>query len=77
MAWLLTFLLSHSAPTALNRWACDTVNAQYKPGEVGGCYDWCWERSVDHVELERDPNGHDYSHELQNACAVVMHGGEY
>lgn len=68
MAWLLGFILAHSAPTTLNAWACDYV-IEHNRGTDGGCYDICYAfQGDDWFKL---------THDEQNACGVVMNGGEY
>lgn len=67
---------------ALNNWACNLVNKQNREGG-DGCYDWCNTNSYQHVTVK----GFDYplglgvsdefSHDIQNACAIVMFGGEF
>jgi len=82
--WLLTFLLAHSVPTTLNAWACDTVY-KLEPNQDGGCYDICYLLFSVEAKLA---TGHKVSvlmfsdhdgvpHDLKNACAIVMDGGEY
>lgn len=43
MTWLIVFMLNHAPLYSVNKWACDTINAQ--PGG-SGCYDWCLEHSM-------------------------------
>lgn len=70
MAWLIGLILAHSSATTLNAWACNTVYKQ-KPSIDGGCYDICWSLEQTNENLDGE------THELQNACAVVVYGGEY
>lgn len=74
-------------PDVLNAYACDYVNARIPKGNPDGCYDYCFELGEgkydaklgvikEPLDLSQVQNGA-LSHELQNACAIVMHGGEY
>lgn len=63
---------------AVNKWACDLVNS--KNFGKGGCYDECllleknWgtkEEPIHAVSFD------EYGQDVANACAVVIHGGEY
>lgn len=67
---LITLMLTYSAPTTLNAWACDTVY-KLKPDIDGGCYDICWGMMGENENLDGE------THELQNACGLVVYGGEY
>lgn len=78
MIYLLTFLLNHSSPITLNAWACNAVY-DLRPQDDGGCYDICY-ALADTCKVsgpQDDLATCDYPHALENACAVVMHGGEY
>lgn len=66
--WLISLILAHSSATTLNAWACDSVY-KLNPQDKSGCYDIC-DAAQGNAWLE-------LSHEMQNACAVVLNGGEY